>query len=152
MTSALYLVASLVMGQVTCQEVNCTGDTPELWLQDAAGELHAFTENITEVAELKLEKGVAVSTKAGNGESLSLSSLCFSHCHFSGECCFVLFSETDGEGNKQLLEHDTETTLGIHAVRSAYIVECYKYDKSQILFLKRKLKVALFSGPQFILH
>merc|ERR1711936_88079 len=97
------------MGQVTCQEVNCTGDTPELWLQDAAGELHAFTENITEVAELKLEKGAAVSTKAGNGE-----------------CCFVLFSETDGEGNKQLLEHDTETTLGIHAVRSAYIVECYK--------------------------
>lgn len=59
-----------LLSEVTCQEVNCTQDSPELWLKDAAGELHTFSGNITLVAGLELERGAAVSTRAGEGESL----------------------------------------------------------------------------------
>merc|ERR1712150_264226 len=107
----LFVVVCLMVKQslVTCQELYCSLDSPELWLKDIAGELHTFRENITEITELQLEKGAAVSTRAG-----------------SGECCFALFSESDGEGTEQLLEYDTETMLEIESVKSAFIVECYK--------------------------
>ena len=67
-----YVIACLTFlpSLVTCQEVNCSLDSPELWLRDVAGELHTFRENITEMAELRLQKGAAVSTRAGGGESL----------------------------------------------------------------------------------
>jgi len=103
--TCLTLLASLV----TCQELNCSLDSPELWLRDVAGELHTFRENITELARFRLQKGAAVSTRAGGGE-----------------CCFSLFSEADGGGYEQLLEYDTEAILDIEDVKSVFIVECYK--------------------------
>ena len=50
------------------------------------------------------------------------------HCthHFTGECCFSLFSEADGGGYEQMLEYDTEAILDIEDVKSVFIVECYK--------------------------
>ena len=69
--TALYVIAWLtLLSIITCQEVNCTLDSPELWLKDAAGKLHTFSENITQMAGLELDKGAAVSTRAGEGESL----------------------------------------------------------------------------------
>ena len=69
--TALYVIVWLtLLSLVTCQEVNCTLDSPELWLKDASGKLHTFSENITEIAGLELERGTAVSTRAGEGESL----------------------------------------------------------------------------------
>ena len=70
--TALYVIVWLtLLSLVTCQEVNCTLDSPELWLKDAAGKLHTFSENITEIAGLELQRGTAVSTRAGEGESLA---------------------------------------------------------------------------------
>ena len=126
----LFVIACLMLTQslVTCQEVDCSLDSPELWLKDIAGELHNFRENITEITELQLEKGAAVSTTAGSGELLRYCCkfVTFTNLHFTGECCFALFSESDGEGTEQLLEYDTETMLEIETVKSAFIVECYK--------------------------
>ena len=67
-----YVIAYLTLlpSLVTCQELNCSLDSPELWLRDVAGELHTFRENVTELAEFRLQKGTAVSTRAGRGESL----------------------------------------------------------------------------------
>ena len=67
----LFVIVCLTLQSlVTCQEVDCSLDSPEVWLKDIAGELHNFRENITEITELQLEKGAAVSTTAGSGESL----------------------------------------------------------------------------------
>ena len=68
------IVCLTLQNLVTCQEVDCSLDSPELWLKDVAGELHTFTENITDITELQLEKGAAVSTTAGSGESLEAAS------------------------------------------------------------------------------
>ena len=128
MSSAdLFVIVCLTLQSlVTCQEVDCSLDSPELWLKDIAGELHTFRENITEITELQLEKGAAVSTRAGSGESLEYCCKFVTNHHLTGECCFALFSESDGEGTEQLLEYDTETMLEIESVKSAFIVECYK--------------------------
>ena len=69
---ALYVTACLTLlpSFLTCQEVNCSLDSPELWLKDVTGELHTFKENISEMVELRLQKGAAVSTRAGDGESI----------------------------------------------------------------------------------
>ena len=65
------ILCLMLLGLVTCQELNCSLDSPELWVKDVKGELHTFRENITEMEELQLKKGAAVSTRDGSGESLS---------------------------------------------------------------------------------
>ena len=104
-------------------------DSPELWLKDVTGELHTFRENITEMVELRLQKGAAVSTRAGDGDSIVICCQFVTFTdHFTGECCFALFSEADGGGYEQLLEYDTEAILDLEDVKSVFIVECYKYE------------------------
>jgi len=105
MVLSLFVFLSLCAGQASLTEEenfhNCSG---RMTIPDINGELHIFSENQTELERgLRLHKRELVMVE--------------------GDCCFSIYSESQGAGQVQTFQSDGEHHLQIEVLRSVYLME-----------------------------
>jgi len=81
---------------------NCTGD---IFIKDSEGKSYEFFENTTEVEDNNFHEATWVTATV------------------TGDCCFVVYSEVDADGNEQYLVNG-EQKLEISSIGSVFIISC----------------------------